>query len=228
MRTIGLRRRDRDLPWDAERVGLATLAAVVLVFGMHSTVDWTWFVPGNALPALICAGWVASRATLRERLAGIRRADAATARSRPCGAAAARSSLIARGRGWSALQPVRACHAQDAALGAPRHRRAAAAASIAQIAHERNPLSVEPLFDLAAIEQAAGRNPEAAERALEQAVDLEPANPETWRRLGYFAAQRLNDPKGALRLPGRVLPRSALAAGRGSTSSRVARLNSAG
>ena len=56
-------------PWDAERVGLATLACVVVVFGVHSTIDWTWFVPGNVVPALLCAGWVASRATLRERLA---------------------------------------------------------------------------------------------------------------------------------------------------------------
>ena len=35
--------------------------------------------------------------------------------------------------------------------------------------------------------------------ALEQAIDLEPANPETWRRLGPAAADALNDPKGALR-----------------------------
>ena len=82
-----MRRRDRGLPWDAERVGLATLAAVALVFGLHSAIDWTWFVPGNVVPALLCAGWVASRATLRERLDGARqpapRRRRAALRARP-------------------------------------------------------------------------------------------------------------------------------------------------
>ena len=30
-----------------ERIGLLTLVAVVVVFGVHSFVDWTWFVPGQ-------------------------------------------------------------------------------------------------------------------------------------------------------------------------------------
>ena len=34
---------------------------VVVVFGAHSLVDWTWFVPGTAVPALLCAAWVAGR-----------------------------------------------------------------------------------------------------------------------------------------------------------------------
>ena len=83
---------------------------------------------------------------------------------------------------------MRAAHAQDAAAERRRSGALPAAASIARIAHERNPLAVDPLFELAAIEQAQGRNAEAG-RALEQAIDLEPANPETWRRLGQF---RLN------------------------------------
>ena len=69
------------LPWDAERVGLATLAVVVIVFGVHSAIDWTWYVPGNAVPALLCAGFVASRTTLRERLAP--EAEPAPERRRP-------------------------------------------------------------------------------------------------------------------------------------------------
>ncbi len=58
VRVIGLRRRDRGLPWDAERVGMVTLAAIALVFGVHSAVDWTWFVPANALTGLVAAAWV--------------------------------------------------------------------------------------------------------------------------------------------------------------------------
>src|SRR5439155_13600710 len=69
-RVIGLRRRDRGLRWDAERVGMAALGVVVLEFGVHSTVDWTWFVPANAAAAMLCAGWVAGRLPLVARLGG--------------------------------------------------------------------------------------------------------------------------------------------------------------
>jgi O-antigen ligase len=45
----------------AERIGLLTLVAVVVTFTVHSAIDWTWFVPGDAVIALLCAGWVAGR-----------------------------------------------------------------------------------------------------------------------------------------------------------------------
>jgi O-antigen ligase/polysaccharide polymerase Wzy-like membrane protein/tetratricopeptide repeat protein len=48
-------------PFSPERVGLLTLLTTVIVFGVHSFVDWTWFVPGNACVALLCAGWLAGR-----------------------------------------------------------------------------------------------------------------------------------------------------------------------
>jgi hypothetical protein len=64
----GLRRRDVGLPWDAERVGMAALVAVALVFGVSSAVDWTWFVPANAALGLLAAGWVAGRPPLRTRV----------------------------------------------------------------------------------------------------------------------------------------------------------------
>lgn len=198
--TVGVRRRDRQLHWDAERVGVATLAVVAIVFAVHSTFDWTWFVPANALPALICAGWVASRPTLRERY-GVA-AVAEPAPEPPRAPLEARLGfaglllLIAFFASWSALQPIRALHAQDAALTRFEAGQVAQAASIAKIAHERNPLSVDPLFELAAIEQARGNDKEAL-RVLGDAIDREPANPETWRRLGQ-ARMDIGDAKGAL------------------------------
>ena len=51
-RALGMRRRDRGLPFDAERVGLWTMAAGVVIFAVHSAIDWTWFVPGNVEPEL--------------------------------------------------------------------------------------------------------------------------------------------------------------------------------
>ncbi|HTW43252.1 MAG TPA: O-antigen ligase family protein, partial [Solirubrobacteraceae bacterium] len=44
-----------------ERTGLLTLLAVVVTFGVSSLIDWTWFVPGVAVPALVAAGWLAGR-----------------------------------------------------------------------------------------------------------------------------------------------------------------------
>ena len=53
----------------AERVGLLTLIAVVITFAVHSAIDWTWFVPGDAVIALLCAGWVAGRGPETEQQA---------------------------------------------------------------------------------------------------------------------------------------------------------------
>jgi cytochrome c-type biogenesis protein CcmH/NrfG len=105
--------------------------------------------------------------------------------------------VVALAAAWTAYQPVRAVHAGDTAFDRLDQGQPEAAASIARIAADRNPLSVDPLFELAAIEQARGRNQEAA-AALERAVDLQPANPEAWRRLGRLRLSVLNDPKGAL------------------------------
>jgi cytochrome c-type biogenesis protein CcmH/NrfG len=48
-----------------ERVGLLTMLCIVIVFGAHSFADWTWYVPGDACVALLCAGWLAGRGPLR-------------------------------------------------------------------------------------------------------------------------------------------------------------------
>ncbi|HVR05354.1 MAG TPA: O-antigen ligase family protein, partial [Solirubrobacteraceae bacterium] len=50
--------------YSAERVGLLTMVCVVVTFGIHSFVDWTWYAPGLACAALLCAGWVAGRGPL--------------------------------------------------------------------------------------------------------------------------------------------------------------------
>jgi cytochrome c-type biogenesis protein CcmH/NrfG len=165
---------------------------------------------------LLCAGFVASRSTLRERLGAPDAPPAPAAatappeprtpargRLRPRSAhlglaTAALVLVIALVGAWSALQPVRSANAMDAAAAATDAGALPRAASIAQIAHDRNPLAVEPYFQLASIERAQGRLPQA-QRSLEAAIELEPANPETWRRLGDFRAAAQSDLQGALR-----------------------------
>lgn len=54
----------RPAPYTPERIGMLSMLCVVVVFGIHSLVDWTWYVPGNACVALLCAGWLAGRGPL--------------------------------------------------------------------------------------------------------------------------------------------------------------------
>jgi tetratricopeptide (TPR) repeat protein len=213
LRATGVRRRDRGLPYDAERIGMLTLAVVVAVFAVHSSIDWTWFVPANAGVAMLCAGWVAGRGPLRARLEApggppgparpawphASRLARLGARVPPLrGLAVAAVIAIALAAAWSAYQPVRAVHAGDAAFDRLDKGQPEAATDIAHIATERNPLAVDPLFELAAIEQARGRTAEA-EAALERAVAIQPASAEAWRRLGRLRLSVLTDPQEALR-----------------------------
>ncbi|KKL51437.1 hypothetical protein LCGC14_2295490, partial [marine sediment metagenome] len=50
--------------WSAERTALTALTLVAVVFGLHSALDWTWFVPAVAITGLFAAGWVAGRGPL--------------------------------------------------------------------------------------------------------------------------------------------------------------------
>jgi tetratricopeptide (TPR) repeat protein len=99
---------------------------------------------------------------------------------------------------WTALQPLRAQQRGDAALAAAEKGDFAAARAAARQAHDRNPLSPDPYFDLATVEDAAGRTA-AARVALERAVRLVPSSPETWRRLGAYELDVLDRPRTALR-----------------------------
>jgi hypothetical protein len=219
-RATGLRRRDRGLAWDAERVGLVTLGVVVLIFGVHSAIDWTWFIPANAVTALLCAGWLAGRGPLRRRLAvegptgvmvAAERAGVIDPRPRwslrerlvrwtpdPFRLASAVGVvLLATAVMFTAVQPLRAQHAGDVAIARAQAGELKAAEDIARIGAARNPLSPDPWWELAVI-RASANDLDGAERALEQAVKVQPANPEAWRRLGRFRLSGLNEPKLAL------------------------------
>ncbi|MDP9385885.1 MAG: tetratricopeptide repeat protein, partial [Actinomycetota bacterium] len=98
---------------------------------------------------------------------------------------------------WAAFQPLRSAKATDVAYERLERGQARPAVDIARIAVERNRLSVDPLFELSAILTQTGRARDA-ERELERAVELQPANSETWRRLGEHRVLALNQPKRGL------------------------------
>jgi O-antigen ligase len=186
--------RHIQAPYSAERVGLLTMLCVVVVFGAHSLVDWTWYVPGDACVALLCAGWLAGRGPLP----GYGSVAGATARRKPVArvplaAAVVLAALVAA---WAQWQPLRSFNAANQALALlPSNPNAARAA--AEQAVSRDPLSAQALFTLAAVQQKNGESAQAR-ATLQRAVRLQPSNPQTWVALGEYDLQA-NDPREALK-----------------------------
>ena len=190
-RATGLRRRRRVPEFSPERIGLITLVAIVLVFGVHSLIDWTWFVPANAAAALLAAGWVCGRGPLgapeaRRSHGNLSERLRAGLRERSRAIAAAGVALLALVAAWTAWQPLRADQAAQQSLQTLEAGNVDGARAQAQTAADRNPLAVDPLFKLARIEQQAGNRQIQARAALEQAVRLQPDNPEPWIQLASF------------------------------------------
>jgi hypothetical protein len=183
----------RTLPFTPERIAVLTLIAGVLVFGVHSLVDWTWFVPGTAVVALVTAGYVAGRGPFVEPRGG--QVPGTPWRTRAAVAfGLVVAALIAA---WTIWQPLRSDQADQSALGALAKNNVAAAYVEITKARHRNPLSVQPLFDQATIEDSLGRRRQA-ERLLQKAVRLQPANAAAWQRLGDYELNAMQRPRAAV------------------------------
>lgn len=196
--TLGLqRRRRRGAPPGAERIALLTLTTTLVVFGVHSFVDWTWSIPGVTVPVLLAGGWLAARGG--GDLARVNRISLRDGvRSRRRTFLAAGAIVLALVGAWSAWQPQRSLEATNQALDqlAADPPQIGTARRLAAAAHHRNPLAVDPLFVQAAIERKAHNRP-GAQRALEAAVRLQPANPATWNALAEFQLHELRRPGDA-------------------------------
>jgi tetratricopeptide (TPR) repeat protein len=179
---------------------LLTLLTVVVMFGVHSLIDFTWFVPGNALPALVAAGFLAGRGPLRAPGAYLQpSADRIRSgfRSPLRVAAAAGAIALVLVAAWAVYGPQRSANAGQDALALLDRGNVDAARQKALQARDENPLSVDPLFELSVVEQKAGQKA-AAREALERAVRLQPENPVPWLRLAEFELYVLDRPAVAL------------------------------
>ncbi|HYM45338.1 MAG TPA: O-antigen ligase family protein, partial [Solirubrobacteraceae bacterium] len=194
-------------PYTPERIGMLCMLCLVVVFGVHSFVDWTWYVPGNACVALLCAGWLAGRGPL-----SLGADDSAVTREWPSPEPSERRPLTLRPpdpirigvaaaiviaallAAWSQWQPQRSVDASQEAL-ALLARDPRGALAKAHTALARDPLSSQALFTLAAVQQATGQSAQA-KATLQRAVHRQPSNPETWVRLGEYDLSA--DPRGAL------------------------------
>ena len=159
-RAVGpLRQREAGIdPAAAERVGLLTMSTCVVVFAVHSTVDWTWFVPGVALTAILCAGWVVGRGPYTSTPA-LGRPSIHALRDRGVGLVAAAAVVMALVIAWSQWQPLRSQDSSNAAFTALSNGQSAGGAlavadyrlaeSDARSATSENPLDFWPLVWLA-------------------------------------------------------------------------------
>ena len=185
-----------------ERIGMLSMLCLVVVFGAHSLIDWTWYVPGTAIPALLCAGWLAGRGPLEPAAAAPARSGPWLERLLPAGrpgslrlVVAAMAVVAALLAAWSQWQPLRAEQKSEAALAALDLGNAAGARSRAEAAVSADPLSAEALFVLAHVEDSANETA-LARSTLERAVRLQPSNPQSWLELARFDLD--TNPRAAL------------------------------
>jgi O-Antigen ligase len=182
-----------------ERIGMLCMLCLVVVFGVHSTIDWTWFIPGDACVALLCAGWLAGRGPLGTVAKGSPRGTLRLLTLRELGplrggvaAAAVIAALLAA---WAQWQPQRSADASQEALALVA-RDSSGARSAAQAAVNYDPVSAEALLALSTIQQHSGET-SLARATLVRAVHLQPSNPQTWQTLGEYDL-RTGNPKAAL------------------------------
>lgn len=165
----------------AEREAMATLAIIVVGFGIQSSLDWTWYFPGVTVPVLLCAGWLAGRGPLTAPVGWLR--SRRSLLDRPGAVAVALLvATIALAGAWMQSQPLRSADQVVASLQASSNQEAFAQARAAAAS---DPLSPEPRFVLAGLYQSTNDVP-AARGQLTDAVRGQPQNPATWARLGAF------------------------------------------
>jgi Flp pilus assembly protein TadD len=183
-------------------------------------VDWTWFIPGPTIVALLAAAWVAGRGpreTWSAWITDVHDVPTAPARDRlraglrhlPTAGAVAALALTAIMVMWATWQPQRAVHAEDDALELVSSGKVDRARDAAERAHRIDPLAIEPLSALAVVEASAGR-PDRTRAVLEQAVRLQPRNPTPWLQFAQFLLDQ-GDAAGAKKALGPALyldPRS--------------------
>ncbi|HEY7995438.1 MAG TPA: O-antigen ligase family protein [Steroidobacteraceae bacterium] len=197
--------RAHRFPYSSERIGMLSMLCLVVTFGVHSFVDWTWYVPGDACVALLCAGWLAGRGPIlasevapaaRETIArwppsGQARRALSLSEIPPARAAIAAAVLIAAALAvWVQWEPQHSVDSSNEAL-ALLSTHPLAARTAAQSAVDSDPLSAEALFTLSEVQRDTGE-PQLARATLQSAVRLQPSNPRTWLTLGQYDLQNSN------------------------------------
>lgn len=192
----------RRAPWrwldDGDEVRLAsvTLMAAALLFGLHSAIDWIWFVPGVAYFGLLAGGWTLGSPAAHSAPAGSP-AEAPVRGGRLQIVRAAAIAIVGISIAYAVYQPVRSEHKVDAGLEVAASN-PAKALKLGNDALELDPTS-DQAFILVAVAQSNGGREQAAETTLAELTAQQPGNPTAWLRLARFRLVTLKDPDGAIR-----------------------------
>jgi hypothetical protein len=176
------------LAYTPERIGMLAMLCIVIVFGVHSFADWTWYVPGDAFVALLCAGWLAGRGPLSAGRLGV-----------PAGSPAATLPPDAT---VSELSPESSTGTAAPLSGEPTRLRAQDASRL----HRPSARTLGPLRIGVAIAVVIGAllaawtewQPQRSVEASEQAVALIKQNPQAALRAAQAGVER--DPLSAVAL----------------------------
>ena len=156
----------------AERDAAAALAVALALWLVHAVVDYPWDFVAITAPVCFAAGALAAAGcTARRSVSPFGSAAAAAALALAAAAAVATP--------WLAERSVRDVNP------ALERGDVAAARDAAERARSLDPLSLEPVFARARIEEAAG-DEEAALAAYRRAADIQPENPVPWYELGLY------------------------------------------
>ncbi len=180
--------RKEPVAYTPERIGMLAMLCVVIVFGVHSFADWTWYVPGDAFVALLCAGWLAGRGPLPAGRLGV-----------PAGSPAAALPL-------DALAPERLAESAARATIPLSSEPTARPAQDASRLRRPSAQALGPLRIGVAIAVVAGAllaawtewQPQRSVEASEQAVALIKQNPQAALRAAQAGVER--DPLSAVAL----------------------------
>jgi hypothetical protein len=178
-------------PWTSERAALVALMLAAVVYGIQSATDWTWFVPGLTVTALLAAGFVAGRG------------PALTSRDSrptptPAGLLACAAVVLATVVcGWAIWQPVRADRALARSYDRLAEDESIDALRAAADARDLDPRSPEPLYAIALALSDLDREG-AAVAVLRRATTDRPRDPDPWLQIGALQLDQRDAPGRAL------------------------------
>jgi hypothetical protein len=191
----------KKAPWkwlnEADEVRLASVAIMLtaLLFGLHSALDWVWFLPGVAYFGLLAGGWTLgspSAHSAREDAPGAERVRGGKLQIvRACAIA-----IIGIAIAYAVYQPVRAEEKASKGLELAQSN-PAKAEKLGRESLKLDPTSADA-FILISVAQSNAGNKAGAEATLEKLTAQQPGNPASWLRLARFRLMQLNHPDSAI------------------------------
>ncbi|MBJ7459561.1 MAG: O-antigen ligase family protein [Thermoleophilaceae bacterium] len=188
-------------PWswlreaDETRLASVSLMLVALVFGLHSAIDWVWFIPGVAFFGLLGGGWTLGSPAAHSPVQSV--AVPAVKGGKLQIVRAAAIAVVGILIAYAVYQPVRAQRKVEAGLSSassdPQR-----ALRLGEDALKLDPTSADA-FILVSVAQSNGGRQQAAEMTLADLTAQQPGNPTSWLRLARFRLVQLKDPDGAIR-----------------------------